>query len=211
MDGKWDVDAYDRWFDSPGGRLIFESELDAVKLVSGGLKHPMLEIGVGTGRFAQALNIDSGIDPSEEALNIAKNRGIKVIKASADALPYPDESFNAVFMLFTLCFVSDPSGAVMEAKRVMTKHGGLVIGIINKQSPWGRLYLDKKSKGHPIYKHANFYSPDELISMLNDACLNIASIASTLLQPPADNPYKEAPSRGIMAGAGFVCVLAEKT
>ncbi|MCL5421239.1 MAG: hypothetical protein M1461_02025 [Nitrospirae bacterium] len=72
---------YDRWFESPEGRVLFKLEVRAVKAVMKNIKRPFLEIGVGTGRFAEALDIGFGIDPSTDMLRLAKERGIKVKKA----------------------------------------------------------------------------------------------------------------------------------
>jgi hypothetical protein len=37
-----------------------------------------LEVGVGTGRFAQALNIPYGVEPSRAMANLARKRGIEL-------------------------------------------------------------------------------------------------------------------------------------
>jgi hypothetical protein len=47
------------------------------------LKRPSLEIGVGTGRFAEALGIEYGVDISGRALKFAKRR-ITVVKGSGE-------------------------------------------------------------------------------------------------------------------------------
>lgn len=74
------AEEYDSWFDKDG-RLIFETELLALKKVLQFLPKPWLEIGVGSGRFAQALGIEVGIDPSKRLLEIAKRRGVEVYQA----------------------------------------------------------------------------------------------------------------------------------
>ena len=48
---------YDAWFDSPEGRVLFSAEVAAVRRLVNGLPGPVLEVGVGTGRFAQALGV----------------------------------------------------------------------------------------------------------------------------------------------------------
>lgn len=55
---------YDRWVDAPEGKALFETEVEAVRLLTEGMKKPFLEVGVGTGRFARAFGIEFGIDPS---------------------------------------------------------------------------------------------------------------------------------------------------
>jgi ubiquinone/menaquinone biosynthesis C-methylase UbiE len=65
------ADRYARWFDRPRGRRIFTVEMHAIQDLLEGMPRPWLEVGVGTGRFARALGVDEGIDPSPEVLKIA--------------------------------------------------------------------------------------------------------------------------------------------
>lgn len=201
---------YDRWFDTEEGRAIFKMELEAVRFLIKDIEHPFLEIGVGSGRFAKELGIDLGIDPSTRLLDIAKSRGIKVKRASGEKLSFGDESFGGVFILFTLCFVEYPEGVLSESRRVMEKGGGLIIGIINRESPWGELYMKKGKEGHPIYKHARFYSTDEATKMVEKENMKIEGYSSTLCQPPSERPYKEIVHHKAIDDAGFVCILARK-
>jgi SAM-dependent methyltransferase len=199
---------YDNWFDTPEGKVLFEMEVDAVRLLMKTLEKPFLEVGVGTGRFAKELGIEFGIDPSGRALEIAERRGIKVKEAKGESLPFKDGSFGAVFLLITLCFVGDPEKVLSEAKRVLKNGGGLIVGIINRESVWGELYMKKKSEGHPIYKHARFYSIDEMIEMVKKAGMVIAGYSSTLCQPLVEMSYEV--HGKLIKDAGFVCILANK-
>lgn len=201
---------YDRWFDSPQGKVLFEMEVEAVRLLMKDLEKPFLEIGVGTGRFAKKLKIDFGIDPSSKVLEIAKRRKIKVKKARGEKLPFKDKTFGAVFLLFTLCFVEDPEKVFSETRRVLKRDGGLIIGIINRESPWGQLYMKKKTGNHPIYKYARFYSIKDAVKMITKTGMSVHEYSSTLCQPPSETPYKEAAHKGLADGAGFVCILARK-
>jgi ubiquinone/menaquinone biosynthesis C-methylase UbiE len=201
---------YDRWFDTPEGKVLFRMEVEAVRLLSRDIEKPSLEIGVGTGRFAKELGIDAGIDPSLKSLGIAKKRGIKVEKAKGEKLPFKDKSFGAVFILFTLCFVEDPVMVLSDAKRVLKTGGRLIVGIINRESPWGQLYLKKKAEGHPIYRYASFYNVYEIVKMIEEAGMAVEAYSSTLCQLPSEIPYKESVHNELIENAGFVCILARK-
>lgn len=61
---------YDRWFDTPEGSILFGDELKATRLLWHSDWHPALEVGVGTGRFAQVLGIEYGLDPAPGALRL---------------------------------------------------------------------------------------------------------------------------------------------
>ena len=201
---------YDKWFDSAEGRALFASEVGVVRLLMMNLEHPFLEIGIGTGRFAKELAIDAGIDPSERALALANKRGIKVQKAAGENIPFADASFGAVFVLFTLCFVETPGKVLSEAARVLKPGGCLLVGIINRKSAWGEHYMQKKAEGHPLYRYARFYSAAELSAMLKTAGLHIEASASSLFQPPSNNPYREEAHPGLSEDAGFICIRARK-
>lgn len=201
---------YDRWFDTEEGRAIFKMEVNAVRLLIKSLKHPYLEIGVGSGRFAKELGIDFGIDPSSKLLEIAISRGINVKKAMGEKLPFSDNSFGGLFILFTLCFVHNPERVLSESRRVLKNSSGLIVGIINRESPWGELYMKKGKEGHPIYKHARFYSTDEATKMVEKENMKIEGYSSTLCQPPSERPYKEIVHHKAIDDAGFVCILARK-
>lgn len=202
---------YDQWYESDQGRALFASEVGAIRMLMFDLEHPFLEIGVGTGRFAEKLGIDTGIDPSEPALVLARTRGISVQAATGEDLPFADGSFGAVFILFTLCFVEDPEKVLSEATRVLKPGGCVIIGIINRESAWGALYLRKAAEGHPIYGHARFLDPAELTALLARAGIRIEASASALFQPPSGDRYREDAQPGLWEYAGFLCVRARKT
>lgn len=201
---------YDKWFDTPEGRVLFQMEIEAVRLLMKNLEIPFLEIGVGTGRFAEKLGIDFGVDPSQRSLEMAERRGININRAKGEKLPFEKESFGGVFILFTLCFVNDPERVISEAKRVLKKGGGLIIGMINRESLWGKFYMKKRSEGHPIYKYARFYSATEIVKMLEGVGMKIEGYSSTLCQPPSETPHKEPVHNEFIENAGFVCILARK-
>ena len=46
---------YDAWYDD---NIVFDIERSALQLLTYDLKRPCLEIGAGSGRFSQVLNIE---------------------------------------------------------------------------------------------------------------------------------------------------------
>jgi len=205
-----EAERYDAWFDSPDGRVLFENELAAIRLLWRGDFRPALEVGVGTGRFAQALGVEFGVDPSAGALRLAERRGIQIRQARGEALPFSAGSFGSVLMIATLCFADDAAALFREAARVLRSNGHLLIGDVPADSRWGKAYQQKKEVGHPFYRNARFFAVDELATMLRDAGLLPIAFSSTLIQSQPDAPRTEPPRPGHIAGAGFVCLLARK-
>jgi len=203
------VERYDAWFDSPFGKSAFNLEKSCIESLCCNLKKPSLEIGVGTGRFAEALGIEYGVDISGRVLEFAKRRRIIVIKGSGEKLPFSGESFGSVFIIVTLCFVESPEKVLEEASRVLTKDGRLILGLILRESPWARFYMKKGEAGNVFYKNATFYSFNEIKEMMRKSGLTIIDICSTIFQEPAEKPlHFETPRRGYYRRAGFVAVKA---
>jgi SAM-dependent methyltransferase len=176
--------------------------------VSGNLPRPWLEIGVGTGRFADALGIDIGVDPASGVLQYAKRRGIRTLRAMGHALPFKDGKFGAVFVIVTLCFADDPDGLLREAARVTRPEGGIVVGIVPAESPWGRFHTSRGKRGHIFYSEAKFYTLEQLRDLARLAELRVDRVVSTLFRRPGQGPFEiERPREGEDRRAGFVAML----
>jgi len=201
---------YDSWFEDKG-ELIFSIEIQALQQVLPPLPKPWLEIGVGSGRFAQALRIENGLDPSIELLKIAKNRGTNAFLGRGEAVPFKNNTFGAVFLIVTLCFVDSPLKVLTEANRLLSKGGHIVLGLVLRESPWGKSYELKKEIGHHFYKHATFYSYAELEAFLMQAAFSIEKVISTLFQKPNKIEHTEFPQQGFSPDAGFTVIVAEKS
>jgi ubiquinone/menaquinone biosynthesis C-methylase UbiE len=94
-----------------------------------------LDVGCGNGAFTEVL-IERcapasvvGVDPSEGQLAFARGRpgtkGAEFRVADAQALPFPDNSFDAAAMALVIVFVADPVKAARELARVV-RPGGIV-------------------------------------------------------------------------------------
>ena len=130
--------------DRPFGKSAFKLEKASIKSLCKGLKPPLLEVGVGTGRFAQALGIEYGVDISSEVLKFAKKREVTVVKGAGEELPFKDKVFGGVFLIVTLCFVDAPLKVLKESARVLRDDGSIILGLILKESPWARFYEEKQ-------------------------------------------------------------------
>ena len=154
---------YDEWFDSSP---LFAIELAALQAIQTQLTKPFLEVGVGPGRFAQDLGIEYGIDPALSPLQLAKHRSIISINGVGEQLPVRSQSIGTIYLLFTLCFLEDPTTAFKEFYRVLKPGGHFVIGLIPAGSAWGKHLNRKGQDDHPIYKYAHFRTIEETTLLL---------------------------------------------
>jgi len=166
---------YEEWFKK--NRFAYLSELEGVKSLLPEGKG--IEIGVGTGRFAEPLGIKFGIDPSLSMLKVALKRKIKVIEGIGEYLPFANNSFDFALITTTLCFLKNVEKTLKEIKRILKKKGYLILAFIDRESFMGKLYQKKKEK-NPFYRTANFYSVKEVKEKLEKAGFSDPEIKQTL-------------------------------
>ncbi|MFO8053124.1 MAG: class I SAM-dependent methyltransferase [Candidatus Omnitrophota bacterium] len=192
---------YDSWYDR--NKYAYLSELNLLKKIVPKQKKG-LEVGVGTGRFAEELETDVGIDPSFNMLKIAKKRGVKCAVASGENLPFGDDSFDYLTMIITICFINNPVKALLEAKRVLKKKGKIIIGFVDKMSFLGKFYLKKQSA---FYKQAGFFSIESISKLLTSQGFQDFSYFQTLFDFPYNLNQPDKPKVGYGKGS-FVVVKA---
>lgn len=197
---------YDLWYQKH--KEILESERKLVESLD--LKGLGIEVGVGSGIFVQSSRASIGIDPAKNMLKIAKKRGIEVICAVGEFLPFRDKTFDFVVMVVTLCFLENPKKVLKEAWRIMKDEGEIAICIVPRNSKWGEFYEKKKSEGHRFYKFARFYTFEEAKNLLKEEKFEIMMVKSTLRQAPRETFLVEEPESGFQ-GHGFICIKAVKS
>jgi ubiquinone/menaquinone biosynthesis C-methylase UbiE len=113
------------------------------------LQGQALEIAVGTGRNLAHHRDDvtlTGIELSPEMLAIAKQRAKELGREAdlrvgdAQALDFPDASFDSVLCTLALCTIPDPGVAVGEVYRVL-RPGGRFSLLEHVRSPFGAVRL----------------------------------------------------------------------
>ncbi len=94
----------------------------------------VLELGVGTGlnlRYYNDVRAIAAIDPDGSSLRRACARAdgrrgtISLFQATAETLPFANESFDVVLGTLVFCTIPDPERALNEAKRVLKPGGTL--------------------------------------------------------------------------------------
>ncbi len=131
-------------YDSHLGPLLFQfSALDLARRVGGALPGAgkVLEVACGTGistdHLWRALGPDTEIvatDLNDAMLAYAKEKrgalaGVRYERADAQALPFGDETFDAVVCQFGIMFFPDKAGAMAEFARVLRPGGILAFNV----------------------------------------------------------------------------------
>ncbi|MFC4245678.1 methyltransferase domain-containing protein [Natribaculum luteum] len=194
------TDRYEQWFDEH--TEAYRAEIDALsRLVPADAFG--LEIGVGSGRFAEPLEIETGVDPAVEMLEYADDRGIDVVRGVAEALPFRTDRFDVAVIVTTICFVDDVPTTFAEARRVLRPGGSLVIGYIDRESPVGQQYQEYKDE-NPFYRDATFVSTDELVDDLEDAGFVDFEFVQTIFEWPGEmddvDPVRDGYGEGSFVG-----------
>lgn len=129
------AEAYDQFFvpalfQQWAGRMV-----DAAAIASG---QRVLDVACGTGVLACAAaeRVGSsgsvvGLDPNPEMLAVARRKRTRIEwqDGRAEAIPFPNESFDAVISLFGFMFFEDRRAALGEMCRMLRPGGRLAVAV----------------------------------------------------------------------------------
>ncbi|MBN1435119.1 methyltransferase domain-containing protein [Candidatus Fermentibacterales bacterium] len=193
---------YDDWFDRNAG--LYRAELKAVRRLLPGPGAEGMEVGVGSGMFAEPLGIGIGVEPSPSMAERAAARGIEVHPGVAEDLPFPDGRFDFVLMVTTICFVDDVAVSFREAARVLRNGGSIIVGFVDRNSELGRRYLLRRDESR-FYGEASFYSTREVLDYLEEAGFSVTDTVQALIPGEPPESVLEGSGRG-----SFVAIRGEK-
>lgn len=98
--------------------------------LAGGARGRVLEVGCGTGRnlplYPEGAQVVA-VEPDRHMIHRARKRapGIPVVRASAEALPFREGTFDTVVSGLVFCSVPDPARGLAEVRRVLRRSGAL--------------------------------------------------------------------------------------
>lgn len=117
-------------------------------------------------------------------LALAAARGIEVVQAVAEALPFAAASFDQTLVVTTICFVDSPARMLAEAYRLLRPGRHLVLGFIDRESSIGREYLAHQAES-TFYREATFYSGPDAERPLWESGFAVRAWEQTLSGPLA--------------------------
>lgn len=150
----------------------------------------VLEVGIGLGadlvRWARAGAVVTGVDLTERAVSIARQRlageGLRadIYVGDAERLPFDDDQFDVVYSWGVLHHTPDPAGALAEAERVLAPGGRLKIMVYHRRSwvalaAWVRFCLLRgrpfaslrEAVGHVESPGTQAFTPGEVRAMIS--------------------------------------------
>jgi len=140
----------------------------------GGILGNLLEIGAGTGvnfEFIPAGVRWTGVDPNPRGLHYIRKAAqrtghqFEFRTGSAEALPFPDASFDSVACTLTLCSVKDPQGALQEIRRVL-RPGGQLLFMEHVAAAAGSPLLRRQRLLRPVFRCLAGCTPDRDTGLL---------------------------------------------
>jgi SAM-dependent methyltransferase len=142
----------------------------------------LLDAGCGTGMnllVLAALGRAVGVDLAPQALAFCRERGVRAVRASLLALPFPDAAFDAVtsFDVLYHAWVTDDRAAVEEMARVVRPGGVVLVRVPALRALWGAHDVEVQSRHR--------YTRGELVELLVSSGLRVerATYCNALLVP----------------------------
>lgn len=223
------ADKYDEWFMK--NENLFTSELRLLKKVLGDISgKTLLSVGCGSGLFESYIensNIE-GIEPSADMAEIARKRGINVIKIGLiEDVELTDDKYDIIYFNGSSSYMEELSPVYGKCLKALKENGKLILLDVPKESAFGFMYLLGKSLNtydheflegampelpYPLALVASgvWHTTEEKINVLKNLGINKFSYYQTLIKNPLyTNEEAEEVLEGYKSG-GYVAIIAEK-
>ncbi len=176
----------------------------------------LVEVGCGGGALLHDA-LASGcraaaVDHSPDMVRLARERNaaavaagrLEIQEASAERLPFPDDSFSCAAMTGVLGFLPDPVAVLAEMRRVL-RHGGRLV--VLGSDPELR---DTPAAPEPMASRLRFYDDQELEALGRAAGLGSVRVVRRDLAPYARGVGIPEEHLVLFEGAGSRFLLARK-
>lgn len=148
----------------------------------------LLDVGTAGGSFLLRFSQDpkwqvEGVEPSQVAAGYGSNRfGLLIHQGYVREMDFPDNTFDVVTCLDTLCFVLKPLDELKEIKRILKPKGKLFIEVPNLDYRFlkdcGPLGYLLNGRWVNLYQgaHISFYNQRSLTKLLTNSGFETKSI-----------------------------------
>ena len=108
---------------------------------------------------------------------------VQLSEASAETLPFENDSFDVVSAVTVLCFVREPERAIREMARVLKPGGRIVLGELGRYSSWAAWRRLRGWLGHPTWRAARFRTGGKLRDLATGAGLVVETVRAAVFYP----------------------------
>jgi len=159
-------------------KFLFDRMTEAtIDAVDAGQGEEIIDLACGRATDALKLAMKGanvfGLDPSDKMLAKAfdwiepgKNHPVILIRAVAEKIPFPDNSFDKLVCKGSIDHFADLDSALLEMRRILNPGGKLIVSVANFESLsciLGRIFdrAYKKIKGKKRTEHPSWLPPDD--------------------------------------------------
>lgn len=221
-----EAQAYDSWYESKLGQFVDQLETElAFSMFSPRSGMKILDAGCGTGNFTLKLAGRGleviGVDISPPMLEKAREKVARIdkeLKISFKEMnvletEFPDSYFDGIFSVAVIEFLEDEKkeDLIQEMFRVVKPGGKVLIGSINADSDWGRMYQRLGKTEDSVFSYAHFTTPEKLQQIEKDKLQ--ASKECLFISPDAEAREicrEQEKKLADKKRGGFFCLLWEK-
>jgi ubiquinone/menaquinone biosynthesis C-methylase UbiE len=133
----------------------------------------ILDAGCGTGIFtddvleagARVAGLELSMPMLSGASKKRRDYPFYLVQGDMRRLPFGANTFDKTLSVTAVEFIEDAGDAINELFRVTRPGGCIVVGTLNRLSPWATRRAEAAKKGHPIFKHVFFRSPQEMLEL----------------------------------------------
>lgn len=132
-------------------------------------KGTLLDIGCGTGEFANVMKQDGwkvrGIEPGDKAREAAKSNYSLDVQSEDAIAGIPPASMDVITMWHVLEHVPDLQGRIRELKSILRQDGLLIIAVPNRNSHDAAHY-GKYWAAYDVPRHLWHFRPDDIRALM---------------------------------------------